>query len=333
MKSRLQKAKEFVESLQAYSTPGKLKNFRYSADQVRAQKPGLDALVQLEALRMLVAELAPAASYLTTAGAVLPPEHSWTLQTKKEQDAIVGQMLDAERRGASGFRQQVLQRLTALKQSYVQTYVTLHKKARLGVAEDKRKVSLMRDPRVQRLQRLATIELMPRQQLTDFQSRLADLKSCFKVTQEELEASPICPHCGFRPIVEDVAASSAVTLQAMEQDVEKLVEAWTATLLTNLEDPTTQQNLSLLKPERKALVDEFLKSRELPDEVSSEFIQAIKEALSGLAKVVINVGGLKTALLEGGAPVTIGELKRRFDDYLAEVSKGKDASKVRIVLE
>ena len=51
--------------------------------------------------------------------------------------------------------------------------------ARLGVNEDKRKAQLMGDERLKNLQKLSTINLMPRQHLSDFQNRLAGLKSCF----------------------------------------------------------------------------------------------------------------------------------------------------------
>jgi len=34
-----------------------------------------------------------------------------------------------------------------------------------------------------------------------------------------------------------------------------------------------------------------------------------------------------------GRPATTEELKKRFDEYLADLTKGKDLSKVRIVLE
>jgi alanine-alpha-ketoisovalerate/valine-pyruvate aminotransferase len=42
---------------------------------------------------------------------------------------------------------------------------------------------------------------------------------------------------------------------------------------------------------------------------------------------------LKAALLAGGSPATLPELKKRFDEHLVEISKGKDPSKVRVVLE
>ena len=59
----------------------------------------------------------------------------------------------------------------------------------------------------------------------------------------------------------------------------------------------------------------------------------MKDALSGLHKVVVRVDDLKTRLFEGGAPATPAELKTRFDTLLDDLTKGHDAQKVRIVLE
>jgi hypothetical protein len=42
---------------------------------------------------------------------------------------------------------------------------------------------------------------------------------------------------------------------------------------------------------------------------------------------------LRTALVSGGAAATVAELRRRFDEYLAAITKGKDTAKVRIVSE
>jgi hypothetical protein len=67
--------------------------------------------------------------------------------------------------------------------------------------------------------------------------------------------------------------------------------------------------------------------------LTKTFIYAIQEVLSGLVKVVVKTDNLRTALLAGGSPVTPSEMKKRFEDYLGELAKGKDLSKVRIILE
>lgn len=333
LRDRLDQTKTFLESLQAYSSPGKLKNFRYDAQEVKRHEDGLKALSEIESLQELVSDLGPVASYLSTAEAVLPTDHEWVERMKATRDAVLAQVSDPAQRTSSAFRQQTLRKLTDLKKSYVQAYLAMHTRARLGVNEDKRKRALLQDERLKTLSRLSTIDLMPRQHLTDFQNRLAGLKSCFALTEQDLIAAPVCPHCSFRPGTEGVGAPAATVLEHLDTELDKLLEDWTQTLLANLEDPTTRGNLDLLKPEARSLVDAFLKERKLPDELGQDFIHALQEVLSGLVKVAVKTEDLRKALLKGGSPATPAEMKKRFEEYLDELTKGHEPGKVRIILE
>jgi len=180
---------------------------------------------------------------------------------------------------------------------YVQAYLKLHLKARLGVNEDKRKARLMRDERLQTLQKLSTIDLMPRQHLTEFQNRLAGLTSCFALTEQELDTTPVCPHCAYRPSSESPAAPASAVLDMLDNELDTLVADWTQTLLHNLEDPTTQGNLKLLNPASRMLLDTFLQGRALPGELTHDFILAMQEVLSGLIPVTVKTDNLRAALL------------------------------------
>ncbi len=333
LRNRLDVTKTFLESLQAYSSPGKLKNLRYDAQEVKRHEDGLKALSEIKFLQELVSDLGPVASYLSTAEAVLPTDHEWVERMKATRDAVLAQVSDPAQRTSSAFRQQTRHLLTDLKKSYLQAYLAMHTRARLGVNEDKRKSVLLQDERLKTLSRLSTIDLMPRQRLTDFQNRLADLKSCFAPTEKDLDVSPVCPHCGFRPGAEASAAPAANVLGSLDTELDKLLEDWTQTLLANLEDPTTRGNLDLLRPEPRKLVDAFLERRKLPDELTPGFIHALQEVLSGLVKVAVTPEDLRAALLKGGSPATLAEMKKRFEEYLDELTKGHEPGKVRIVLE
>jgi len=183
------------------------------------------------------------------------------------------------------------------------------------------------------LQKLSTIDLMPCQHLSDFQNRLAGLKSCFTLTEQDLDASPVCPHCSYKPGGEPPAAPAGTMLDGLDSELDKLVDDWTRTLLANLEDPTTKGNLELLKPEQKKLVNGFIKKRVLSDDMNQDFIHALQEVLSGLEKVSVKTADMRAALLAGGSPATPAEMKKRFEEYLDELTKGKEPGKVRIVLE
>ena len=52
---------------------------------------------------------------------------------RKSREVVLGQIENREDRVKPGFRQQILAKLTALKNEYVAIYLSLHGKARLGV--------------------------------------------------------------------------------------------------------------------------------------------------------------------------------------------------------
>src|SRR5690606_28567222 len=92
LRERLDQTKSFLESLQVYSSPGKLKNFRYDADEVKRHEDGLKARSEIESLQELVNDLGPLASYLSTAEAVLPGKHEWVERMNATRDRVLAQL-------------------------------------------------------------------------------------------------------------------------------------------------------------------------------------------------------------------------------------------------
>jgi hypothetical protein len=333
LRTRMEGSKQFLESLQAFSTANQLKNFRYEAQEVSSKRDGIEALAEIEGIQTLVGELSPLASYLAIAEASLPSDHDWVKKAQEVKHQVLTEMLSAGKLGSPSFRHVCFQKLSELKKSYIELYASAHARARLDSKEDKHRAQLLRDSRLAQLQKLSAIELMPRQQLTDFQNRLSGLHTCFALTKQELDVSPVCLHCNFRMVTDVDGKSAAVAVKHLENDLGALHEAWTKTIVSNLEDPATQRNLALLKAPDRKVIDTFLKSRELPGDLSHDFVSAVQEALSGLTKVTVTIEALKAALLAGGSPATLQELKKRFDEYLDLLAKGKESKKVRVILE
>ena len=367
----LEEAKAFFESLQAYSSPGKLKNFRYSAPEVLAHEKAVKALDELDALREFIMDHSPTAAWLATAEASASRGEGsgargefgaqgldvWVEQVKKTRKEVLDALtsvLSTQSSDLARVSSEVGEKLKKLKRDYINQYISLHARARLGVNDDKRKAGLLNDQRLQTLLKLAGIDLMPRQQLTDYQNRLAGLKSCFALTEQNLDASPICPHCSFKPSVEAVSGSrvtglgssdsqlgtrdsglsnAAAVLNALDDELDRMLENWTKALLSNLEDPITQANMDLLKIDDREPLEAFIKSKELPVPLDSNFVHALKEVLSGLVKVTVNAQELQQALQVTDGPATPAEMKKRFEEYIDQLTKGKDPAKVRIVME
>lgn len=329
----LDSAKRFFESLQAYSTPGKLKNFRYGAAEVAAVAPATQVLDDLLALRRFATDHGPIVSWLAKAEAVLPADHDWVDRMKATRRDVLDALKQADPAILAQQSRAIGGKLQQLKKAYTVAYIGLHAKARLGVNDDQRKAALLNDPRLHTLLKLAGIDLMPRQQLTEFQNRLAELKSCFALTEKDLETTPVCPHCDFRPSLESGTAAASPLLDQLDSQLDTMLADWTTRLLHDLEDPSTRDAMNLLKTGDREPLEAFIKSKELPVPPDSHFVHALKEVLSGLVRVAVRTQDLQTALQVTDGPATPAEMKKRFEEYIDRLTKGKDPAKVRIVLE
>jgi hypothetical protein len=87
----LDEAKAFLESLQAFNTPGKMKNFRCGSTEVKQKTKGLETLAQLRGIQKTANELVPFTAYLSQAQMALPAGHPLCekMQTAREQVVAV----------------------------------------------------------------------------------------------------------------------------------------------------------------------------------------------------------------------------------------------------
>ncbi|MCW2238223.1 hypothetical protein M2351_002786 [Azospirillum canadense] len=329
---KLDAAKAFLESLQAFNSPGKLKNFRHDEAAVKEHEAALATLTQAERLVELIRDLMPEVGYISEAELVLPVDHPWMAQVTAVRNAVIAELKDDARRTETGFVKSVKDRIGQLKRDYVKAYSDLHTRARLGPSDDSKRSRILRDDRLDALRMLVTIDLLNKAELTDLQNDLNGLKECSKLTETELEQQPICPHCNFRPAVEKVEVSASQRLDQFGDRLDRILLGWTQNLYLNLKDPTVKESLELLPPEQKGLVEDFLEEAVLPDPVDARFVTAVSEALKGLQKVVLTTDQIRDALLKGGSPAGIEDLKERFKAFLDDATKGKEKNKVRVVI-
>ncbi len=128
--SVLDEAKTFFESLQAYSSPGKLKNFRYNTQEVVAFETAVKALDDLDGLREFVMNHGPTASWLSMAESVLPAEHDGVDRMKTNRQDILDVLKEANLSVLSEQSQSIGAKLQQLKKDYIVAYIGLHTKAR-----------------------------------------------------------------------------------------------------------------------------------------------------------------------------------------------------------
>jgi hypothetical protein len=332
-KQQLSNTKTFLEALQAYNTAGKLKNFRFSAEDVRKHEDGLEQLKSITKLKTLVNEMTPLAAYLSKAEAVLPSEHEWVERVKAARMDSLQALDNAAERSKPNFRQQLTQRLNELKNDYIRFYSALYAKARLTLSEDKRKGELLRDERLEQLQALSTIDILPSGQLNEFRNQLAGLKAASALSEKDLLIDPVPSSADFRPINENLDVVASIRLNQLEDKLEQFIISWANNLLENLEDPITHDSLGLLDPDDRNVLDDFITAKQLPQPIEPAFVKSLRQVLQGLVPVEISASDIQNALFSEGSASTVDQLKQRLDQFLSNKCKGQDINKVRIVLK
>jgi hypothetical protein len=328
---QLTQTKTFLESLQAYSSPLKFKNFHYDIAFIKTQQAHLSLLQELLHLQNLLTESSQPVAYLTAAEAILPAHHPWLTDMNQVRDTLLSQLNDAQQRYQTGFNYTLQQQLQALQKSYLQAYLTLHQQARLSETEHQIKQELLHDQRLLNLKKLARFTLLPHQQLRELETRLNQLHSCYALTERDLMRHAFCRHCSYKPYAEIANLPAVDYLSSLEQGLTKIHYEWTQMILKALEQTDIQTEL--LKPTTQTQLENFLTQRELPNEITVEFLEAIQEGLAKLIKVVINMEALQEALSSGGTPTTVVEIQKRFINHLNGLTQGKELSRVRILLE
>ena len=123
------------------------------------------------------------------------------------------------------------------------------------------------------------------------------------MTEKDLEKSQVCPHCNFRPSVEQPKGDGSRIIDQLDDHLDDIITNWTQTLLDSLEDPIIQNNLGLLKSDEKEIVDQFINTRSLPDPLDSDFVHAVKQAVAELKRVNIKLSDLSAALQKTGGAI------------------------------
>ena len=231
-------------------------------------------------------------------------------------------------------RETIKSLLTTATDAAVELYQNLHRKLRLDKAADDRKKALMNGISLKKLNRLANIVVLNSDKLNIIQNMLGTLVSCNGCADAELlrSARSLCTKCGFNPADSRTQTAAAEALDACEMDIEELLSGWEQQLLSELEDPSSKASLALLTPEACALLQQFVDARQLPNEITDGFTNAVNTVLKGLKRREIHAQDFARTVLGDSVPLKPEEVQTRFEKWLKERIGHDDQTAVRFIL-
>ncbi|PEY26875.1 ATPase [Bacillus anthracis] len=323
--TKLNSLNEFLQGLQIYNTRAKMVNLKYDINRIEEEKKNLAIVHGLEKLQHKINEYTKVADYLTKARYIVSPSQEWI----DAVDVSLGNLSIILKNGEDCSRE--VAELERLKKEYIEHYMVLHQTARLNATENKKKSELLKDPRYDALNTLASkISFLPHQAFDDWQMSLKTLKDCYNLTVEKLQHMPECPNCRFNPREEQNKAKPS--LAQLEDQLGELLNSWTETLLTNFNDSIVKESIDLLESEQKCLMNELIENQAFTMPISLNLINAINVILKGIHKEQIEMGQLLKVFGDGN-PITVDEARKNFDMLLKGLIGTNEPNRIRLTVK
>ena len=316
-----------------FTTVAKLKNFDYDDAKMKKLEEGLTAIAVGERVKQFRDDLLDICNYIETAETKLPESSELRpafAEQKVAYQALLSRLLAED--WDSEETDDVVLSLTELKKKYIAWYMSEHKAYRLDHAGSTKKGTIQQSTTWKSLIALKGIHgILPTSQLMDLTRQLVALKTCYELTEPEMQKQADCPHCHFNPADNDSKPIHG-RLGQIEDKADEVLDSWTNTLKSALEDPMLEEQKGLLSKNARVAIDKFLQSGNLPIPVDQQFIDSVNSMLSGLESLEVHMDKLQAVMTSWG-PCTPDDFKAKLVQWVDSQTSGKDKSKVRIVIK
>ena len=331
--STVRGAKELLEKLQYFSTPAKMLAMTIKKAEIEDRQDAVALIPKLDALVKFCDGQISTVGYIDKAAEHSVEGDAW-LDKKKQTYTEIKQAIVAVNKldALQGVLKNAQTALLALEDEWKTHYTSLHNRARLSAADELKKQQIRNSPLLKKLADLATIEILPKQDLKTFCEQLEGMKICRDFTAHSLDGSSLCPHCLYSPKNDGTGSTASAVLSGMSAQLEQMLAKWTETILDNLATPAVQAQFELISADEKAAIDAFVASKDLGCPIPKPLLEGLRKVLGGLEKIVVK-GEDFAAKLKALGPVEVGQLQKTINDFFADLVEGKDLNKVRVVVE
>ena len=148
--------------------------------------------------------------------------------------------------------------------------------------------------------------------------------------EDSLKSGVFCQHCTF-PKKEDNYSDIPAKISTIESRLDELLQEFEKSTLNEIR--TYRDNVQFLPKGDKAIIQEILDKKALPDIVSSKTISAINKLFKEITIREVDRETIINRLFPNQQMVSLEELKKRFFELEAELKGSSDESELRISLK
>lgn len=321
---------EFSNYGAKYNTPAKLNNFSLSMEDISKIKKQILLVKAIQEYVTFKAECLETVTYVANIEMMeLGADFKSKIENAKKDFREIRDNIYEGTAGDASARL-VEDKLSVIKDTYIDLYMDEHKKKRLDIKDAQRRGQILESKELGNLKKLRGIEILSTAKLSGIEQKLSSLKICYDLKKEDIKSTPVCPHCSLR--LDDNAPNVFGQLDNLENQIDDLIGEWNKTLIDTLSDPLVAASKEYLSQDQKTVIEDYISAGRLPEKVDDFFVKSIEALLKGFEPVVVDAEEL-IQKLEALPPMDENSFKQNVEELLKTYTKGKDASKLRIVVK
>ncbi len=321
-KIKLTAFKGFCDKLRNYTSEAKLKNFKYTIDEVKEILKSKEVLLAVETTLKLISEFSQEISYLVQAKQYIPDTPLRTAIGNAIE--MLGENLSSNNEAKLGKYKTDLRQL---RSDYADWYLGQYLKNRISEIDEVQKKKILQSEQKTLCDILKNSVFLSGTTYAVWLAKIQKLAVADSAVNKETILS--APYQGFNPL--EFIDKRLSTVQELRTELENLYENWNSSLHHTLEDPVVKLNLSLIDAaDQKLLIGYQSGKVELEVSNAGRIIDLIQVLHKGLEKLEITSESMKSAL---NKPLTPDEAIEAFKNYINQICKGKNRDNIRIILK
>jgi len=232
-------------------------------------------------------------------------------------------LLDAEK------RRMLKGKFQQFKRKYIDLYYHVHTKTiGEGVHWDLLE-NVTRSKELKRLRDMKGIRCINSLHLKKLDDTVLALSNarCTNLTEDHLKDSPFCTWCRFPETLKDISDinKEISTIQKSLQDIQT---EWTKTIIDEIK--AYDDNIKLLSPPEKKIVEKILSEKKLPMDISQEVITALNSLFSELSEVEISPKAVLDFIFSDSSVLDFDTFSKKLDEYKEKILESGDKKNIRI---
>lgn len=323
MSISLDKLATVLDGIQSYNTFGKLRGFKYREDELKETFKAWAFCDTIENLEERAKKFEKVIGYLNTAQSFIVEMER---PLKDDINAAIQQLPEVLQKNDGNAIKKYEALLNSLVGQYTDYYLSQYTKCRLSHADAVKQDQLLNSETKRICDIIKDTEFITKTEYEDWINFITSLKEADQsLTKKKIMEEP---YHGFNP--REYYRKTPFSITEFSEQLDGIKEKWVKAMRSIFKDPSVKANLEVLDKASRKLVEDFKDEKiDITSENAVSIRKLIDELSKGFDRIEISIAGFKEVF---NKPLKPEEAVDTFDKYIESLCKGKERSKVRIIV-